>query len=781
MNGSWISAFLMQDSGLSLGKGFKLSTARPYLPRFTPVAATVLCLFPPAVAADDGASMAVAALKPVIVSASRQEQFSDDLPVSADVLDATDLERGQIQDIRDAARDLPNVSVRHAPARFALTGPANSTGRDGNAGFTIRGLGGNRVLMLVDGVRVPRSYAFGGNAFGRDYLSLDLVKRVEVVRGAASALYGSDGMGGLVNFMTWEPADLLAGDGGAPRRAGGRVAAAWSGDDHGRGAAATVAARASDTVEWLASASWRGAHELDTRGDNDAADPTRTRPNPQRDRDRALLAKVVLRPGAGHKHVLTGEHVDRRADVDLLSSRAALPLTGTPAQQAAAVLDERAWGTMERNRLTWNGRIRLESRLADSLDAVVGVQEAASRQFGTSDLNARPDRERDVRYDERTWHASAQAGKSVALAGNQSLQLTYGIEYLRSKITNLYTGVNSLPPEVFPLKRFPDTRESTAALYGQGEWTAGPWTVVPGLRLDRFELEVLTQAGFFPPAKTPARSLSGSAASPKLGVMFRADDTWSVFGSAAGGFRAPNANQVNGYYENTAEHVVVVPNPDLQPEKSRTLEVGLRGRSPGFSVDLALFTGRFSNLIVDTVLVSGTGTAADPKLFQTRNVERARIHGFEAKGRVEAGRLGAGRLGLPFAFGTARGVNRTTGRPLNSVDPWQLTAGVDYRTASWDLRLDLRHQAAKKAQDIDSVALVKPPNTQITVPSATTLDLSGQWRLRKDLRLTASIVNLTDRKYWLWSDVQGLAASTPAADAYTQPGRHLRVSLVAQF
>ncbi|HEY0834100.1 MAG TPA: TonB-dependent hemoglobin/transferrin/lactoferrin family receptor [Azospirillum sp.] len=748
--------------------------------RRPPAAAVAACaLLPLAAVAADNARAPVATLKPVIVSASRQEQFSDDLPVSADVLDAQELERGQIHDIRDAARDLPNVSVRHAPARFALTGPANNTGRDGNAGFTIRGLGGNRVLMLVDGVRMPRSYVFGGNAFGRDYLSLDLVKRVEVVRGAASALYGSDGMGGLVNFITWEPADLLAGE--APKRIGGRLAAAWSGDDDGRGAAATVATRASETAEWLISASGRRVNALDTRGDNDAPDLRRTRPNPQDDRDRALLAKVVLRPGAGQKHVLTGEHVDRRSDVNLLSSRAALPLSGTPAQQAAAVMDERAWGTMERNRLTWGARIPLETGLADRIDAVLGVQEASSRQFGTSDLNARPDRERDVRYDERTWHASAQAGKSVALAGEQSLQLTYGAEFVRSRITNLYTGINSLPPEVFPLKRFPDTRESTAALYGQGEWTAGPWTVVPGLRLDRFELEALTQAGFFPPAKTLARSLSGSAASPKLGVMFRAGDTWSVFGSAAGGFRAPNANQVNGYYENAAEHVVVIPNPDLQPEKSRTLEVGLRGRSPRFSVDLALFTGRFSNLIVDTVLVSGTGTAADPKLFQTRNVERASIRGFEAKGRIEAGAVGAGRLGIPFAFGTARGVNRTTGRPLNSVDPWQLMAGVDYRTPSWDLRLDLRHQAAKKAEDIDSAALVKAPNTQITVPAVTTLDLSGQWRIRKDLRLTASIVNLTNRKYWLWSDVQGLAAAAPAADAYTQPGRHLRVSLVAQF
>jgi len=756
-----------------------LYAADRHVARLTPVAATVFFLCPPAALAADGSGPA-ATLKPVFVSASRQEQFTDELPVSVDVLDARELERAQVQDIRDLARDLPNVSVRHAPARFTLTGPANNTGREGNAGFTIRGLGGNRVLMLVDGVRVPRSYVFGGNAFGRDYLSLDLVKRVEVVRGAASALYGSDGMAGLVNFITWEPADFLRDDAGAAKPIGGRAGAAWSGDDDGLGLAATVAGRASQAGEWLVSISGRRAHEIDTRGSNDAADATRTRPNPQDDRDRGLLAKVVLRPGAGQKHVVSAEHVDRRADVNLLSSRATLPLRGTVAQVAAAVLDERAGGTMERNRLTWEGRYRLAARFADTVDTVLGVQEAASRQFGTSDLNARPDRERDVRYDEQTWHASAQVGKSVALRGEQSLRVTYGAEYAASKITNLFTGVNPLPPEVFPLKRFPDTQESTGALYGQLQWTAGAWTIVPGLRYDRFDLDV-TQEGFFPPAKTPARSLAGSAASPKLGVLYRASDAWSVFGNAAGGFRAPNANQVNGYYENAAEFVVVIPNPDLKPEKSRTLEFGLRGRTPRMSLDVAVFTGRFTNLIVDTVLVSGAGTAADPRLFQTRNVERARIHGLEAKGRIEAGGVFGGRLGVPVAFGAARGTNGTTGQPLNSVDPWQLAAGLHWSSARWDLRLDLRHHAAKKAGDIDSGALVKAPNTQVTVPSATTLDLSAQWRIRKDLRLTAGIVNLTDRKYWLWPDLQGLAASSPALDAYSQAGRHARVSVVAQF
>lgn len=203
--------------------------------------------------------------------------------------------------------------------------------------------------------------------------------------------------------------------------------------------------------------------------------------------------------------------------------------------------------------------------------------------------------------------------------------------------------------------------------------------------------------------------------------------------------------------------MVIVPNPDLKPEKSRSIELGLRGRMDRLSLDLAVFSGRFSNLIVDNVLVSGTGVAG---------------------GRWQ---VAGGRLGLPFGYGQARGVNSTTGQPLNSIDPAQLSLGLDCVTPAWDLALQLRHRAAKKESDIDSPSLVKAPNKQFTLPSSTTLDLSAQWRIRKDLRLTASIVNLTDRKHWQWSDVQGLAASSAVTDAYTQPRRHGKVSLVADF
>ncbi|MGQ2932221.1 MAG: TonB-dependent receptor plug domain-containing protein, partial [Sphingopyxis sp.] len=92
-------------------------------------------------------------------------------------------------DIKDLVRFEPGVSVRRQPARFGAA--LGSTGRAGNEDFTIRGIGGNRVLIQVDGVRVPMGFSFGAQSVGRgDSVDIGLVKSVEILRGPASALYG---------------------------------------------------------------------------------------------------------------------------------------------------------------------------------------------------------------------------------------------------------------------------------------------------------------------------------------------------------------------------------------------------------------------------------------------------------------------------------------------------------------------------------------------------------------------------------------------------------------
>lgn len=705
------------------------------------------------------------ALKEVVVSGSRHEQLSDDLPMSIDVINAKDIEEGQIHDIRDAAKTLPNVSVKRAPARFGLVG-GSSDGRDGNAGFNIRGLDGNRVLLLVDGIRAPRSYVFGSNAFGRDSFSIDLLKRIEIIRGPSSVLYGSDGLAGLVNFITHEPADFLNDVKPEGKTIGGRASTSYSGDNDGVTVSGTVAGRANESLEWLVSASTHRGKELDNKGSNASANVDRTRPNPQTDRANALLAKVVLKPSGTQKHVLTLEHVEKKSEYDLLTARAKPPLG------ANSVLKGNALTTAERNRLTWDARYKVQSLLADNLQTVLSYQDAASRQYTFEDRNTSLDRVRDMTYDERTWQAGIQADKTIRLSPDWSQKITYGFDYARANIINLQTGQVPAAGETFPLKRFPDTKESSSALYLQDEFISKDWSITPGVRFDRFDLKA-SQAGFI----GQAASLSGSAVSPKMGVLYRATPEWSVFGNYASGFRAPNASQLNGFFENVTQFYKTISNPNLKPEKSKNFEVGVRGRLDQLTLDVAAFTGKFKDLIEDNVIVGGAGVVGNPTVFQSINVGNATISGFEIKGVMDWGKVADGKLSTPFGYGQTRGKDKTTGRPLNSIDPAKLHVGVKYETAAWDVRLDAIRHSAKKSSDV----FVAAPATQFVVPAATTLDLSGQWRISKKLRINAGIANLTDKKVWNWSDVRGLSATSAVADAYTQPGRHFNVSLVADF
>ena len=235
--------------------------------------------------------VAPGSLKPVVVSGSRSERELEEVPARIDLIEGEALDPTRAQDIRELVRELPNVEVKRAPQRFGAV--SGSTGRDGNAGFNIRGLDGNRVLLTVDGIRMPRelnNQVFGAAAFGRDYYDLGLISRVEILRGAASALHGSDGLAGMVAMTTTAPKDLLT----EGQTFGGRAGVRAATEDKSAGTGLTLAGIASDRLQWLGSVQVGRARELDNKGDNRSLNSNRTVPNPQKDRSVSALGKIVL-------------------------------------------------------------------------------------------------------------------------------------------------------------------------------------------------------------------------------------------------------------------------------------------------------------------------------------------------------------------------------------------------------------------------------------------------------------------------------------------------------
>ncbi|HEX8661910.1 MAG TPA: TonB-dependent receptor plug domain-containing protein, partial [Brevundimonas sp.] len=202
--------------------------------------AALLIAAGPAMAEEPGAAGPEdpAQLPPVSVLATRTGTPIDEAPATVSVFTADDIETMLATDIKDLIRFEPGVSVVSQPARFGAA--LGMAGRAGNEGFTIRGIGGDRVLMIVDGVRSPDGFVFGAQSVGRGgYADLDLMKSVEILRGPASALYGSDGVAGAVLFTTKDPVDLIR----ANESFGARARVGYNSADEGLTKSAVVAGR----------------------------------------------------------------------------------------------------------------------------------------------------------------------------------------------------------------------------------------------------------------------------------------------------------------------------------------------------------------------------------------------------------------------------------------------------------------------------------------------------------------------------------------------------------
>lgn len=716
----------------------------------------------------------------VVVSGNRYEQFVENIPLSMDVIEQKELERLNILDIRGLVKNLPNVEMKRSPARFTVTGVGNSTGRDGNAGFSIRGQDGNRVLMLIDGVRLPRSYINGSNAFGRDSVSMNLIRQVEVIRGPSSVLYGSDGLAGLVNFMTLEPKDFLQEKNAENKNFGGKISASWSGDDNSRLLSASLAGRVDDQLSWLISANTSNSDGLKNMGTLDVPNIDRTTPNPQNDKSQSALLKLVYQVNDKQKHTFNFEHIDKTSDFDLLSSRAKLPMTS-----ASSVKGETVHKTSQRDRISIISRYELKNDWIDHVQSNISFQNSHAQDNGITQRNTLADRVRNVSYAEKAWQFNLQADKLFKSSDKLAQRLSYGIDYSQIDVSSFFDGVDPGNVSFTPRKYFPDTRDSSRAVYIQDEIFINQWIITSGLRYDDFNLHVKTQDGFYPPSSTPGKSLTGSAVIPKLGALYKITPNWNAYTNFSGGFRAPNAQQINGVFDSLVIPAVLLSNPDLKPEKSQHIEIGLRAIFDQINVDVAVFSGQYKDLIYDKKPLGGKGTASDPAIFQTVNIDKAKISGYEIRGQIIWAELTSGKLSSPFSYGATKGTNTIDNTPLNSINPSKAFVGLRFENQKVDVQLNARHQEAKTENDLSSPYLPKPAVAprirQFLVPAAVTYDMQLQWKFNKDIRINMGIDNISNKKYWNWTDVQGLAANSLVVDAYTQPGRYYYASIVKSF
>ena len=701
----------------------------------------------------------------IVVTATRIPLQIADAPATVTVIDDEQIADELATDIKDLVRYEPGVSVRRAPARFGAA--LGATGRARNEDFIIRGIGGNRVLIQVDGIRSPQGFSFGAQDAGRGgYTDVSLVKSVEILRGPASALYGSDGLAGAISFTTSDPVDLIE----PGSRFGGFVRASYSSADEEFTETAALAGIFGD-VSAMLSYTRRDFHELENAGEVDGLGSGRTLPNPQDGTSDAFLGKLVWDTGA-HRVRLTGEYLETEVATDILSGQGPAFLFGP--FPSWIVDDLTALDTTERGRVSLDWTYAGEG-VIDYAHAAAYYQDGQDVQFTDEDRSPvgatpRPDRERLNTFENEVYGASAEA-RSVF--GNDAFRTTlaFGGDISWTRQEGLRDGTEPPFGEVFPTRAFPATDFMLGGLFLASEFTFfdGALTVFPALRYDFYDLDP-TDDPLLPEFAGSAQS--DDRLSPKLGVTVKLANEVLLYANYAQGFRAPTPYQVNNFFENLAYGYTSLPNPDLGPETSESWEGGIKFSTEAVSLQLAAFTADYDDFISQQV-VGGSFTPMDPAQYQFVNYDAVAIDGVEAKANFRMGNGFYSRFAIAYADGDILSPGQAPA-PLDTIDPLNLVLGIGYRQPQGRFGGELiaTHHARKPLDETDGG--YRPD-------AFTILDATAFFAVTDALKLRAGIFNIFDEKYAYWQDVRGLSATSTTTDAYTRPGRNASVSLSFQF
>ncbi len=700
----------------------------------------------------------------ITVTATRTPQESFDVPVTVTVIDAEEIERNLATDIKDLVRFEPGVTVPTSPSRF--TAALASTGRDGNSGFNIRGLGGNRVLFQLDGIRVPDGFSFGPAAFGRgDYVDLDLLQSVEILRGPGSALYGSDGMAGVVSFITKDPTDFLADD----EAFGVRLRGAYASADDSFASGVTLAGLLGEDWSAILAYTRREGHEQENMGEIDTPDTRRTTPNPQDLESDAAMVRVVFEPNDMHRVRLTADYGERNITTEALSARAVLPPDGPPLG-STSVLDLDGVDEGERNRLAFDYTFTNEGAI-DRAFVAVYAQDSSLYQFSDEDRNTAVDRTRITTFDNEVWGISSQLESDFS-TGSVEHTLIYGFDY--SVTTQEGVRGGTVPPvgETFPTRAFPVTEYTQTGVFIQDQidFMDGRVSLFPALRYDSYELDPSNDALY----TLPIEGQSDSRITPRFGAVVWPTETFGVFFNFAEGFKAPSPSQVNNGFANPVIGYTSIPNPDLGPETSEALELGVRWRDVTvFGGDLrasANVFGSWYDDFIEQVQISGSFTPLDPAVFQYVNLSSADIWGAESRVNIAWDNGFGAQTAISFAEGTfVDGAGATV--PLESIEPWRIVAGIGYNSPNgvWGGEFLVTHSSKKDERDTGAPF----------IPDGFTIfDATAYMHIGENAALRVGVFNITDEKYWWWNDVRGVSTTV---DAYTQPGRNFSASISYRF
>ncbi|WP_264877170.1 TonB-dependent hemoglobin/transferrin/lactoferrin family receptor [Vibrio agarivorans] len=664
----------------------------------------------------------------MVITATRSSSPIEDTAASVAIITADDIEANMVTDLGDLFKYTPGVTV-------------DSTSRQGVQGINIRGMSGNRVKVTVDGVaqsnQFKNSYDFINSS--RADVDPDMLKAVGVVKGAASSLHGSDAVGGIVAFETKDPSDFLRG-----KDFGGHAKFNYSSADNTFSESVALANRFGD-LESLVAYTRRDGNEIDNFGSPDEQDTSVDN----------LLIKLQYQLNPSHRLEFSGNYLKNRADMTIKDENYTNYNGEDETEQYQVGIKH-----------IWDAYSAIADTVVWQLDWLSKEENGVTNRTYLSDGNVQ---RKDYVYSDEGVQFDLQIDKHF-MVGNTQHYVIYGAAFSDKDIENTNLEYNTTRPdsEIFYM---PNASERRYGLFAQDEISFGNWIVTPGIRYDSFETDPGDASDN--PSENPQdvyTKYSDSAFTARLGTVYKINNEHRLFAQVSQGFRAPDFQELFYSYGNPMFGYVSAPNPDLKAEESISYELGWRHNHAISSTEIAIFYSDYDNFI-DSECVTGSWTPSDPCVNMHVNKDKAEIRGVELGNNLSwdefvSVRGFSSRIAAAYTEG-----EDGDGNPLNSINPWNLVAGLNYDSESnWGTSLNVNYTASKDASDING--------DYLPISSATIIDVTAYYKPIQDLTLRAGIFNLTDEEYYSWNDVRDLVAEDKDK---TQAGRNWSITAKYEF
>lgn len=690
-------------------------------------------------------------------------------------------------------RETPARITRIAERDVALQNPQTAADLLGTSGEVfiqksqqgggspmLRGFATNRVLLVVDGVRMNTAIFRSGNL--QNVISLDpfAIEQTEVLFGPGSVAYGSDAIGGVMYFQTRAP-QLSDGEGVRVHgQAVGRMASA-----NGERTSHFHVGVGGKKWAMLSSASFHhfGDLRMGTRG------PSKNYVRPfyvQRIDGRDVVVmnedSLVQRP-SGYEQINFMQKMRFRPNERWDVQYSLHYSTTTSYSRYDRLLRVRPNGLP--NSAEWNygpqvwNMHQLSVAHQRSRALFDGVILRVAYQFFEEsridrNFNAAVRRSRVEKVD------AYSANLDLSKRWGERHALYYGAEGVLNNVRSTGTDQNVNTNVTVPgPSRYPQAEWTSWAVFAHYEFRPSVrWLLQAGARYNLYGMGARFDTTFYPFPFTTATLRQGALTS-SAGIVWMPTERWTLSVRAATGFRSPNVDDMGKVFD-SQPGAVMVPNPDLRAEYAYNGEVAIarqfgqrvRMQVNGYYTLLqdALVRRPFTLNGEDSIIYAGQMS----RVFAIQNAARATVYGLQADLEVR----------LPAGFGFATKLNYQKGEeelddgstaPLRHAAPWFGVSRLTYNTGALGLDFYLLYNgevpnSAMPTEELDKAyQYAVDADGKPYAPGWYTLNFKAMYRLNNLWTLSAGVENLTDQRYRPYSS--GLVA----------PGRNVILALRAHF